>query len=319
MGTFDLPLSELKEYMGTTPRPKDFDGFWERSLDEMRNVRPDVKMEKADFQVPFADCRDLYFNGTRDSRIHAKIMIPKNVRKPAGALLKFHGYGGNAGEWYEGFGYAASGYVYAAMDCRGQRGYSTDMGGVVGETYKGLFMRGIDDKPENMTMRNTFLDTAKFAEVVMGMDIVDKKRIGVFGLSQGGALATVCAALVPEVKKASIMFPFLSDYKRVWDLDLAKDAYEELKSYFRFYDPKHEREEEIFTRLGYIDIQNFAKWIKADVLFLTGLMDTVCPPSTQFAAYNRITSNKRMNIYPDFTHEAITNANDEVFTFLMGL
>jgi len=30
-----------------------------------------------------------------------------------------------------------------------------------------------------------------------------------------------------------------------------------------------------------------------------GLMDTVCPPSTQFAAYNKITSKKTLSIFPD--------------------
>ena len=33
---------------------------------------------------------------------------------------------------------------------------------------------------------------------------------------------------------------------------------------------------------------------------ITGLMDNICPPSTQFAAYNKITSKKQMTIYPDF-------------------
>jgi cephalosporin-C deacetylase-like acetyl esterase len=39
--------------------------------------------------------------------------------------------------------------------------------------------------------------------------------------------------------------------------------------------------------------------IRADVLIGTALMDQVCPPSTQFAAYNKIRSNKRMILYPD--------------------
>jgi len=29
-----------------------------------------------------------------------------------------------------------------------------------------------------------------------------------------------------------------------------------------------------------------------------GLMDNICPPSTQFAVYNRIRAPKRMVIYP---------------------
>jgi len=45
-------------------------------------------------------------------------------------------------------------------------------------------------------------------------------------------------------------------------------------------------------------------------------MDTICPPSTQFAAYNKITSPKDMVIYPDYGHEALPDIADRIFTFL---
>jgi cephalosporin-C deacetylase len=157
------------------------------------------------------------------------------------------------------------------------------------------------------------------ARIVMSLDFVDKGRIGATGGSQGGALTVACAGLVPEVKLAAPVFPFLSDYRRVWEMDLAKDAYGELKEYFRHFDPNHEREDEIFERLGYIDIQNLAHRIKAEMFWSIGLMDTICPPSTQFAAYNKIKSKKRMDIYPDFGHEGLPGCNDKNFEFLMKL
>jgi cephalosporin-C deacetylase len=319
MGLFDLSLEKLKEYSGINPKPEDFDEFWDRSLSELWRIDPCVEIVPAGIKCSFADCYSLYFTGVADSRIHSKLIIPKGLKSPTGAVLKFHGYSGNSGAWIDGFQFTAAGLVYAAMDCRGQRGYSQDRGTVSGDTFHGMFIRGIDDDPQKMTMRNTFLDTAMLARVIMEMAEVDEKRIGVLGGSQGGALATVCAALVPEIKKAAIMYPFLSDYKRVWEMDLATGAYEELKTYFRTYDPKHQREDEIFRKLGYIDIQNLAPWIKGEVLFFTGLMDTICPPSTQFAVYNKISSKKNMNIYPDFGHEMIAGAFDEAFEFLMDI
>jgi cephalosporin-C deacetylase len=102
-------------------------------------------------------------------------------------------------------------------------------------------------------------------------------------------------------------------------MDLAKDAYLELKEYFRHHDPRHEHEDEVFTKLGFIDIQFLAPRIKAEVLLQTGLMDTVCPPSTQFAAYNKITSKKKVLIYPDFAHEGAPGHWDTIFSFMTGL
>ncbi|MNG15478.1 Cephalosporin-C deacetylase [compost metagenome] len=99
-------------------------------------------------------------------------------------------------------------------------------------------------------------------------------------------------------------------------MDLAKDAYQELKDFFRRHDPQHKREEEYFTKLGYIDIQNLANRIQGEVMMAVGLMDTVCPPSTQFAAYNKINSNK---IFPDFGHEGLPGFGDLTLQFFKDL
>ena len=102
-------------------------------------------------------------------------------------------------------------------------------------------------------------------------------------------------------------------------MDLAKAAYEELRTFFRQFDPTHEREQEIFTRLGYIDVHHLADRIQAEILMGTGLMDDVCPPSTQFAAYNRIPSRKQMVIYPDYGNEGLPGFQDRTFQFLAEL
>ena len=146
----------------------------------------------------------------------------------------------------------------------------------------------------------------------MGLDYVDENRVAAEGGSQGGALTVACAALTPDLKLAIPHFPFLSDYKRVWEMDLDVAAYGELRTYFRYYDPLHEREDEIFTKLGYIDLQHLAKRIKAEVVMSTGLMDSICPPSTQFAVYNKITSKKSVFIYPDFGHEDLKGSMDRI-------
>jgi cephalosporin-C deacetylase len=153
----------------------------------------------------------------------------------------------------------------------------------------------------------------------MAMDWVDPQRVGAMGGSQGGALTLACAALEPRIAKAAPRFPFLADYKRVWEMDLATGAYVELSEWFRRFDPLHEREEDVFTALGYIDIQHLAPRIQGEVLMFTGLMDTVCPPSTQFAAYNRIVAPKTMAVYPDFAHEDLPGSMDRTLEFMLGL
>ncbi len=314
------PLEELKKYLGTNPRPADFDDFWDRSLAEQQATDPKVELVPADFQKSqLAECFDLYFTGVGGARIHAKYLRPKKRQGKCPAMLLFHGYSGNAGDWLDKLAWVSQGFCVAAIDCRGQGGSSEDVGGVKGTTFRGSIVRGLDDSPEKLLFRQVYLDCAQMARVVMDFDEVDCTRVGAHGGSQGGGLTLACAALVPEIKRCAPVFPFLCDFRRTWEMDLCKDAYEELKYFFRMFDPCHEREDEIFTRLGYIDIQFLAPRIKAKVLMGTGLMDTICPPSTQFAAYNKINSAKEMVIYPDFGHEGLPKFSDMVFDFMADL
>lgn len=320
--TFDLSFEELQAYRGINPRPDDFAAYWDTALAEMNAVDPQVEIiADKHFQLPFITCSHLWFTGVGGARIHAKLFQPNHVAGPHPAAVRFHGYSADAGDWTGGetLALVASGFTVAALDCRGQGGLSEDPGGVKGTTFRGHIVRGLDDAPEQLLFRSIFLDTAQLADLVMGLDDVDETRVGAMGGSQGGALTIACAALEPRIRKAALLFPFLSDYQRVWEMDQAKDAYGELQEFFRKHDPQHQREEELFERLGYIDIQHLAPRIQADVMMGTGLMDTVCPPSTQFAVYNKITSQKTMEIYPDFSHEALPGFWDKACRFMLGL
>jgi cephalosporin-C deacetylase len=314
-----MPLEQLQAYQGCSPRPADFDAYWDAALAEMHAVDPQVELVPYAMNAPFAECFDLYFTGVGGARIHAKYLRPKAAAALHPAVLQFHGYSGSAGEWVDKLSYVAQGFSVAALDCRGQAGQSEDVGGVKGNTLNGHIIRGLDGEPEDLLFRQIYLDTAQLAGLVMDMPEVDAGRVGAFGGSQGGGLTLACVALEPRIVRAAPLFPFLCDYRRVWEMDLAVAAYDELRIYFRNFDPRHEREEAIFTRLGYIDVQFLAPRIRAEVLMGVGLMDTICPPSTQFAAYNKITSKKQLKIYPDFGHEGLPEMNDIIYNFMAEL
>jgi cephalosporin-C deacetylase len=320
---FDLPFEQLESYQGRNPRPQDFDSFWDKGLADMRATDPQVELIPAEFKTVNAACFHLYFTGVGGARIHAKLLQPLKSAHPHPAILLFHGYSGDSGDWYDKLGYVSEGFTLAALDCRGQAGLSEDKSEVSGNTLHGHIIRGLADAlngmPEKLLFRQIFLDTAQLARIIMDMPDVDENRVGAAGISQGGALTIACSALEPRIKRAAPVTPFLSDYKRVWEMDQAKDAYIELQEYFRNADPTHQLEEDVFEKLGYIDVQFLASRIQAEVLWGIGLMDTVCPPSTQFAVYNKIVSAKAMTIYPDFEHEPLPGHNDKVFQFMMGL
>ena len=319
MPIFDMPLEKMLVYEGTNPKPQDHEAYWERALQEMHALGTDCNLVPADFKAAGVSCFDLTFRGVGGAVVYAKLLMPKG-KENCPALLRFHGYTGNSGDWMNYLAYAQAGFVVAALDCRGQGGKSEDVGGVLGNTMYGQIIRGLhDEDADKLLMRAIFLDTAQLARIVMALPQVDETRVGAYGGSQGGGLTLACASLEPRVRRLAPVYPFLTDYKRVWDMDLAVGAYKELRDYFRLFDPQHKREEEIYAKLGYVDVQHLAHRIKGETLMLTGLMDTVCPPSTQFAAYNKIKAKKAYELWPDFGHENLPGMEDIIWAFMKPL
>lgn len=322
MPIVDMPLEELQSYGGRNECPAGIDAYWDRAVAQMEALGTNCELTPSAFQIgDRAQLFDMYFTGVGGARIHARYARPRmQAGEKLPAVLLFHGYSGYAESFFSMLGYVCAGFAVAALDSRGQGGQSEDVGGVKGTTLRGHIIRGLDDPdPDKLLMRANFLDCAQLARIVMAMDEVDETRVGAAGGSQGGGLTLACAALTPNLNRAAPKYPFLCDYRRVWEMDLDVSAYEELRYFFRMFDPRHLREKEIFTRLGYIDNQHIAHRIRAQVLMFTGLMDEICPPSSQFAAYNKITSPKRVVIYPDYGHEYLPEAEEMTLEFMLEM
>jgi cephalosporin-C deacetylase len=317
MPVFEMSLEQLRTYEGRNPKPPDFDAYWERGLSELASTPAKLELRPHPNPATFAECFDLWFTGVGGARIHAQYLRPR-ANGPHPAILKFHGYSMNAWDWFDKLAWVAQGFVVAALNVRGQGGPSEDVGGVSGTTLRGHIIRGLGDHPDKLLFRQIFLDTVRLAQVVMEQPEVDSSRVAASGASQGGGLTLACAALEPRIWRAAPVYPFLCDYRRVWEMDLARDAYDELAYYFTRFDPTHEHEDEVFTRLGYIDVQHLADRITGKVQMTTALMDMICPPSTQFAAYNKIRAQKEMVLYPDFGHDDLPGQHDRLFDFLSG-
>jgi len=318
MPTIDLPLDELRAYAGRNPRPPDFDDYWAAALAELDAVAPEVAVEPVDVPSVIAECADLWFTGVGGARVYAKYLRPRAADAAHPGVVVFHGYSMGSPDWSSLLPLVSQGYSVLAMDCRGQGGRSEDVGGVTGNTLHGHIIRGLAQSPEHLLYRSIFLDAVEAARILMALPGVDADRVGATGWSQGGGLTLACAALEPRVRAAAPVYPFLSDYLRVWELDLAEAAYSELREYLRRFDPTHQHVDEMFRALGHIDVQHLAPRIRAQVLMITGLMDEICPPSTQFAAYNAIRAPKEMVLYPDFGHEDLPGAHDRIMAFFAG-
>ncbi|MDT2613491.1 acetylxylan esterase [Enterococcus dongliensis] len=312
-----MTIEEMMNYTGRQDPPIDMDKFWQNEKNKVSTLA-NYHLEKKAFNLDFVDCYELTFTGTNDSQIYSKCLFPKAVDKVP-TLFYFHGYQGQSPDWTENLKYVCAGYGVVCMDVRGQAGRSQDLGLFDGMTVKGQVIRGAIQGKETLFYKDVYLDIYQLVEIVASLDFVDETNLMSCGGSQGGALALICAALNEKIKKTVAIYPFLSDFKRVLELGNHSEPYDELFRYFKFSDPFHNTEEFFLSNLSYIDVKNFASKIKCPVLMITGLEDDVCPPSTQFAIYNRIQTEKEIKILPEYGHEAMNvKVNDLIYDYLIG-
>ena len=99
MPVFEMPPEELRTYQGINPKPEDFDEYWRRALEALGRTEEDLELVPSGFQSAVAECFDLFFTGVGGARIHAKYLRPRSAKTPHPALLLFHGYTGNSGDW----------------------------------------------------------------------------------------------------------------------------------------------------------------------------------------------------------------------------
>lgn len=304
-------LEQYESYQGTNPCPADFDTFWEKRKEEADAIP--LEYTVTDYAVQ-EHCptlfQELHYRGIKGELLYAKYIRPRSDR-PVPLILQFHGYPGATRSWMELASFAGMGFAVLAVDCPGQGGFSEDKGGFQGTTVSGHIIAGLDGPAEDMYYVRMHQDSRILCRIAAQLPEIDEKRIYVNGGSQGGALGLACTALNPEyVKKAAILYPFLADYQKIWEMGADIIPYEGLRYYTRWFDPKGERTEEIFTKLGYIDTMNFAHLVRQEILFGTGLRDVWCLPITQYGVYNKLQGKKRHIIFPDFGHEEIQEFDD---------
>ncbi len=315
-------LARLDSCAGRNPIPVDFDAFWEERMAEADDVPLDYELSASDQLDDFDTCtyHDLRFIGMGGAHLYAKYCVPAAVSGPVPLVLQFHGYPGCTRSWAEQSSWPGLGYAVLSMDNPGQGGRSEDIGGFNGTTVAGHLVAGIDGGPRNLYYVRLYQNQRILCRIAAELEGIDCSRVFVNGGSQGGGMGIACCALNPDlVRGASILYPFLSDFKAVWELGADEIAYEGIRYYSRWFDPDGSRADEWFGTLGYVDSLSFAHLVRCPVLFGTGLADVVCPPETQFAVYNALPCPKRHLLYPDFGHEEIQAFDDSIPAFYQAV
>lgn len=302
---YDLPLDQLKTYKPELTKQPDFDAFWDRTIARLGEVPAQAELTPFRYPSLRVNVARMQFLGFNHAPIEGWYAVPHSDA-PLPGLAVFHGYNSAFdGNIHDIVNLAQHGYAVLSMCVRGQQGNSSDNvvashGNVSGWITKGIM------KPEEYYFRAVYMDAVRAVEVLAARPEVDPARIGVTGASQGGSITLAAAAFSPIPIVACADYPGFANFDRIIDAT-PHGPLHELNDYFRRYsDPEIERRARI--TLSYHDIMNIATRVRCHTWMSVGLVDTVVPPSSTFAAYNHLNCSKEMSVYRYFGHEFIPGA-----------
>lgn len=302
MPSIDMPLEQLQQYKPSLYREADFESFWEATAAEA--VRQPLNAELIPYDLPAKGlvCYAVRFDGFKGpaeqgGRLAGWYVRPDARGKFPGVCV-YHGYSGRGGRPLEMLSIAAQGICVLSMDCRGQNGQSQDAGTYPEGHQLGWMTQGIRD-PRTYYYRYVYGDALRALELLAHREEVDARRLAVTGVSQGGGLSLAVAALSERPALALPDIPFLCDFRRAMEIAQA-GPYVEIPNFLKSFPLLYD---EVIRTLSYFDCVNLAPWIRCRTVVSNCLWDDVCPPSTIFAAYNHITAEKRMDVYPFHKHE----------------
>ncbi len=311
MALFDLPLDRLTQYAPAVAEPADFDDFWASTLKQTGTGPLIVDRQPVSTGLRLVDTWDVTFAGFDGAPIRAWFTRPAGMAEPLPAVVEYTGYGRGRGLPHERLTWAVAGYAHLLMDTRGQ-GSQYGSGGDTPDPYRDgtgghwPITRGIQS-PADYYYRRLIADAVHAVEAVRALPGVDPARVVAAGNSQGGGLALAVAGLVPDLAALVTTAPLLCHIQRALDITDAA-PYGEIVNYLAV---NRAAEQQVRHTLSYVDGVCFARRASAPAHFGVGLRDTVCPPSTAFAAYNQYGAGngradppeRAIEVYPFNQHE----------------
>ena len=272
------------------PQP-DFAEFWQRAKAELATVDPQYKIIRIDSLC--TEQHNVYLVEMRslgNALIRGWYRVPvKPGRYPA--IMQVQGYSSVMVPSYVNYGDDIIGF---GLNIRGHGNSRDD----VNPGFPGYILTNLEDK-EKYIYRGAYMDCVRAVDFLCSRPEVDASRIAVEGASQGGALTFATAALNNDrIAVCAPQVPFLSDFR-----DYFKVAVWPGNEFIELIDQKKKLTwDEAFYTLSYFDIKNLAPMIKAPMIMGAGLMDEVCPPHINFAAYNLVNTEKKYIVYPYAGH-----------------
>ena len=253
----------------STPRPADFDDFWDAKLAAQVKVPINAALTPVQTDVPGVEL-NMFELDALGSKTHGY------VAKPAGdgkfpALIQLQYAGVYALNPHVAAGRAAEGWLMINVDSHDK--LPSDPSGNVPRGYQAV---GNTDR-ETSYFLNMYLRDSRALDYLLTRSDWDGKTIVLTGGSMGGQQSLALAGLRPEkISAVLVCVPAGADSNG--DLHGRKAGYPNWPS----------DNPDVMKTALYFDMVNFASRIKAPVMAGMGFIDTISPPAGVWTALNQV-------------------------------
>ena len=293
-----------EKIMPTVEMPVDFSAFWNTAKEELAKIPIDAKMvllpERSSEKV---NVYHLSLRNIGNSRVYGILCVPRAPGKYP-ALLKVPGAGIRP---YRGdIATAEKGIITLEIGIHGipvnldEEVYANLSTGAL----NGYPAIGMDDK-NRFYYKRVYLGCVRANDFLTGLPQYNGKSLGVCGGSQGGALSIITAALDQRVNYLAALYPALSDVTGYLNGRAGGWPH-----YFSEQQKAYNHTREKMAAVGYYDVVNFARNLKATGYYAWGFNDEVCPPTSMYAAYNAITARKELELFLETGHWTFPEQRD---------
>jgi cephalosporin-C deacetylase-like acetyl esterase len=271
----------------STPRPDDFDAFWDGKLAAQAKVPINPVLTPVQTDVPGVEL-NMFVLDALGSKAHGYIAKPAREGKfPALIQLQYAGvYALNASSAAQ---HAAQGWLFVNVDSHDK--LPSDASGGIPRNYQSI---GNTDREKSYFL-NMYLRDSRALDYLLTRPDWDGKTIVLTGGSMGGQQSLALAGLRPE-KITSVLVCVPAGADTNGDLHGRKAGYPNWPS----------DNPAAMQTSRYFDPVNFASRIHAAVLAGMGFIDTISPPAGIWTALNQISSPKQPLPLIESEHDNLT-------------
>jgi len=272
----------------SAPAPADFDAFWAAKKKQLAAVPVNPQLTPVKSPQAGIEAFDLQADAV-GSKVSGYFARPAGAKpKSLPAILTVHGAGVRSSILDGTVNWAKEGVLALDINAHGLPN------GKEKAFYDGLAAGELKTyRTAGRESRETIYFLGMFQRLLRAIDFLaaqpewDGKTLVVYGSSQGGYQAIVAAGLDPRVTFFAAGVPAGCDHTGALAGRIA--------GWPKFV-PTGEKvtPEGVVEAVKYFDCVNFAARAKAPAIFTVGFIDTTCPPTSVYAAYNALRGQKQI-------------------------